>query len=105
MEVTAGKRDGEKAGTAQAADQGYIRRFRRDVRVPAHYLAAGPPGRRGRPGAGPQARARAGPGRLPAAAVAAVHHAAGRGRADPRPGEPRLRREKTRRENGRRYYV
>ena len=32
MEVTPGKRNDEKAGKAQAADQGDIRRFRRDVR-------------------------------------------------------------------------
>ena len=43
----------------------------------------GPPGRGRQPGAGPQAHARAGPGRLPAAAVAAVHHRAGSSRADP----------------------
>jgi hypothetical protein len=49
----------------------------------------------------PQADARAGPGGMPAAAVAADDHETGAGRPDPGPGEPRLRRRYTGREDGR----
>src|SRR5487761_1076739 len=105
MEVTPAKRHSETAGRAQAADLESIRGFRFHVRLPPGARPAGPLGRRGRARAGPHADAGPGAGVLPAAAVAAVHHPAGPGWADPGPGEPRLHCGCARPENGRRYYL
>ena len=75
------------------------------LRVPADRRAAGALGHRRRARTGPQADAGAGPGALPAAALARGHHRPGAGRADPGPGEPRLQLGRARAEDGRRHHV
>src|SRR3984893_7566641 len=105
MDVPAGKRDRAAARAAEDQDRGAVLRQRRGIRVPAHAPGAGPRRRAGWRGTGPQAHARAGPGAVPAEAMAALADRAGPLRADPGPGEPRLHRGQARRENGWRHYL
>jgi hypothetical protein len=83
MAVSPGISGGEKKKRTQAPDHEGLRGFRRHLRLPARGPPARPLGRAGRAGAGPCPDARAGPGGLPAAAVAVVDHPPGGGRAIP----------------------
>src|SRR5260370_10822817 len=90
MEVPAGKRSRAAARAAEDQDRGAVLRQRRGIRLPAHACRPGPRRRAGRRRAGPQAHAGAGPGTVPAEAVAALADRAGPIRPDTGPGQPRL---------------
>src|SRR2546421_537786 len=89
LEVAAAKPGREKTRAAENQGKGAVRGGKRGVRVPADARRPGPRRRAVLPRAGPRPHARAGPGALPAEALAALADRAGRpGRADPGPGEP-----------------
>src|SRR6266480_1118399 len=106
MAERAGIGDSEKARDPRAVRAEVIRGFGGHVRVPAGPRGPGGLGRAGRAGAGPVADAGAGPGAVPAAALAGQPHRGRRpGARHPRPGEPGFHRGRARRENGRRYHL